>query len=246
MKNYSIILLKDSSNDVHQYHFGGKFIFLLLVLFLIGAASLSWIYFDQYLKISNQQQLLEKQELAKTAYQKQIDLYDGRESRISFLEDYVEELKQSAYNSKLMFKKHSALFSSNIKKLDEMHDFICQTLEAECASNLSDQANTHQTVQWLDMVSQDFVLFNQNLQEYASQRRGFEEQENTIQQLRRQLVETEQELSEHMEFLKVNQETVNRLTKKITNTTGISLSNCLLYTSPSPRDLSTSRMPSSA
>ena len=209
---------------MHQYHFGGKFIFFLLVLFLIGAASLSWIYFDQYLKISNQQQLLEKQELAKTAYQKQIDLYDGRESRISFLEDYVKELKQSAYNSKLMFKKHSALFSSNIKKLDEMHNFICQTLEAECTSNLSDQANTHQTVQWLDMVSQDFVLFNQNLQEYASQRRGFEEQENTIQQLRRQLVETEQELSEHMEFLKVNQETVNRLTKKITNTTGISLS----------------------
>ena len=70
MKNYSIILLKDSSNGVHQYHFGGKFIFFLLVLFLIGAASLSWIYFDQYLKISNQQQLLEKQELAKTAYQK--------------------------------------------------------------------------------------------------------------------------------------------------------------------------------
>ena len=224
MKNYSILLLKDSSTGVHQYHFGGRFIFFLLVLFLIGAASLSWIYFDQYLKISNQQQLLEKQELAKTAYQKQIDLYDGRESRISFLEDYVEELKQSAYNSKLMFKKHSALFSSNIKKLDEMHNFICQTLEAECTSNLSDQANTHQTVQWLDMVSQDFVLFNQNLQEYASQRRGFEEQENTIQQLRRQLVETEQELSEHMEFLKVNQETVNRLTKKITNTTGISLS----------------------
>jgi len=224
MKNYSIILLKDSSNGVHQYHFGGKFIFFLLVLFLIGAASLSWIYFDQYLKISNQQQLLEKQELAKTAYQKQIDLYDGRESRISFLEDYVKELKQSAYNSKLMFKKHSALFSSNIKKLDEMHNFICQTLEAECTSNLSDQANTHQTVQWLDMVSQDFVLFNQNLQEYASQRRGFEEQENTIQQLRRQLVETEQELSEHMEFLKVNQATVIRLTKKISKTTGIRLS----------------------
>ena len=174
MKNYSILLLKDSSTGVQQYYFGGKFIFFLLVLFLIGAASLSWIYFDQYLKISNQQQLLEKQELAKTTYQKQIDLYDGRESRISFLKDYVEELKQSAYNSKLMFKKHSALFSSNIKKLDEMHNFICQTLEAECTSNLSAQANTHQTVQWLDMVSQDFVLFNQNLQEYSSQRRGFE------------------------------------------------------------------------
>ena len=224
MKSYSIILLKDSSKGVHQYHLGGKFIFSLLLLFLTGAASLSWIYFDQYLKIANQRQLLEKQELAKSAYQKQIDLYDGRESRITFLEDYVEELKQSAYNGKLMFKKHSALFSSNIKKLDEMHNYICQTLEAECSTKLSDQLNTQQTVKWLNMVYQDFVLFNQNIQKYASQRKGFEEQENTIQQLRRKLVETEQELSEHMEFLKVNQETVNRLTQKITKTTGISLS----------------------
>ena len=224
MKSYSIILLKDSSKGVHQYHLGGKFIFFLLLLFLTGAASLSWIYFDQYLKIANQRQLLEKQELAKSAYQKQIDLYDGRESRITFLEDYVEELKQSAYNSKLMFKKHSALFSSNIKKLDEMHNYICQTLEAECSTKLSDQFNTQRTVKWLDMVYQDFVLFNQNLHEYVSQRKGFEEQEITIQKLRRKLVETEQELSEHMEFLKVNQETVNRLTQKITKTTGISLS----------------------
>ena len=224
MKSYSIILLKDSSKGVLQYHLGGKFIFFLLLLLLTGVASLSWIYFEQYLKIADQRQLLEKQELAKSAYQKQIDLYDGRESRITFLEDYVEELKQSAYNSKLMFKKHSALFSSNTKKLDEMHNYICQTLEAECSTKLSDQLNTQQTVKWLDMVYQDFVLFNQNLQEYASQRKGFEEQENTIHQLRRKLVETEQELSEHMEFLKVNQETVNRLTQKITKTTGISLS----------------------
>ncbi len=224
MKSYSIILLKESSKGVHQYHLGGKLIFFLLLLFFTGAASLSWIYFDQYLRIANQRQLLEKQELAKSAYQKQIDLYDGRESRITFLEDYVEELKQSTYNSKLMFKKHSALFSSNIKKLDQMHNYICQTLEAECSTKLSDQINTQETVKWLDTVYQDFVLFNQNLQEYVSQRKGFEEQENTIHQLRRKLVETEQELSEHMEFLKVSNDTVNRLTQKITKTTGISLS----------------------
>ena len=224
MKNYSIILLKENSKGVHQYHWGSKFIFFLLLLFLTAAATLSWIYFDQYLQISNQRQLLEKQELAKTEYQKQIDLYDGREAHIAFLEDYVEELKQSAFNSKLVFKKHSALISSNIKKIDEMHNYICQTLEGECSTKLSDQVNPQQTVKWLKMVHQDFVLFNQNLQEYVSRRIGFEEQENTIQQLRRKLVVTEQELSEHMEFLKVNQETAERLAKKITNTTGISLS----------------------
>ena len=157
--------------------------------------------------------MLEKQELAKTAYQKQIDLYDGRESRIAFLEDYVEELKQSAYNGKLMFKKHSALFSSNLKKLDEMHNYICQTLEGECSIKLGDPLSTQETVEWLDMVYQDFVLFSQNIQEYVTRRKGFEEQENTIQQLRRKLVETELELSEHMEFFKVTNDTVNRLTQ---------------------------------
>ena len=42
--------------------------------------------------------------------------------------------------------------------------------------------------------------------------------------LRGQLVEAEQDLSEHMEYLKVNQATVTRLTKKISKTTGIRLS----------------------
>jgi murein DD-endopeptidase MepM/ murein hydrolase activator NlpD len=224
MKSFSILLLKDSNTGVHQYHFGAKLIFSLLAIFLFGAASLSWLYYDQFQTISNQYQLLEKQEMDKTAYQKQIDLYDGRESRISFLEDYVEELKQSAYNSKVMFKKHSALFSSNINKLDEVHKYICQTLEGQCTASLNNKENPLQTVQWLEKVNQDFVLFNQHLQEYSSHRRSFEEQANTIQQLRRQLVETEQELSEHMEFLKVNQETVNRLTKKISKTTGLTLS----------------------
>ena len=224
MKSYSIILLKNSNKGVLQYHFGGRFIFFLFLLLFTASATLIWIYFDQYLKITNQRQLLEKQELAKTSYQKQIDIYDGREAHITFLEDYVEELKQSAYSSNLMFKKHSALFSSNIKKLDEVHKYICQTLESECSNSLSEQVSDQQKVKWLEMVYKDFIQFDQNLQEYISKRKGFEEQENTIQQLRRKLIETEQELSEHMEFLKFNQVTVNRLTKKITNTTGISLS----------------------
>ena len=161
MKSYSIILLKGSNRGVHQYHFGSVFIFFLLLLFFTGATTLGWIYFDQNKRISNQRQLLEKQELSKTTFQKQIDLYDGREAHITFLEDYVEELKQSAYSNKLMFKKHSALFSSNIKKLDEMHNYICQTLENECSTMLNDPLSTQKTVEWLEMVYDDFVLFNQ-------------------------------------------------------------------------------------
>lgn len=224
MKNFSILLLKDSNFGVSQYHFGAKFMFFLLTLILVGAGALGWKFFDQHQTILKQAQLLEKQENTQIAFQQRIDLYDGRESRISFLENYVEELKQSSHNSDVMFKKHLALFRSNTHKLDELHDYMCQTLEAQCTPKLKDQTNPQQTVQWLDQIYQDFLLFNQSLQEFASNRRSFEEQANTIQQLRGQLVETEQDLSEHMEFLKVNQATVIRLTKKISKTTGIRLS----------------------
>ena len=70
----------------------------------------------------------------------------------------------------------------------------------------------------------DFLVFQQSLQKFDTQRRSVEEQSNIIEQLRAQLFETEQNLSEHMEFLKVNKETVSRLTKKISKTTGIKLS----------------------
>ena len=41
-------------------------------------------------------------------------------------------------------------------------------------------------------------------------------------------------------------EAVSEISKSVKNSIPCGLSSCLLYTSPSPRDLSTSRMPSSA
>ena len=97
MKNFSIILLKDSNFGVSQYHFGAKFMCFLLTLILVGAGALGWKFFDQHQTILKQAHLLEKQENTQIAFQQRIDLYDGRESRISFLENYVEELKSFSY-----------------------------------------------------------------------------------------------------------------------------------------------------
>ncbi len=224
MSNFSILLLKDSDVGVRQYHFGKKLLFFLLTLLMLGAAVLAWKFFEQYQTIAKQSQLLNKQEQSQIAFQQRVDLYDGRESRISFLEDYVEELKQSEQNSNVMHKKHTALFRSNTHKLGELHNFICQTLETQCAANLNIQGNRQQTMQWLEQISEDFVAFNQYLQKFDSRRKSFEEQANTIEQLRGQLIETEQSLSEHMEYLKVNQETVTRLKNKMIKATGITLS----------------------
>jgi len=224
MSNFSILLLKDSDVGVRQYHFGRKLLIFLLTLLILGTAVLAWKFFEQYQTIAKQSQLLNKQEQSQIAFQQRVDLYDGRESRISFLEDYVEELKQSEQNSNVMHKKHTALFRSNTHKLGELHNFICQTLETQCAANLNIQGNRQQTMQWLEQISEDFVAFNQSLQKFDSRRRSFEEQANTIEQLRGQLIETEQSLSEHMEFLKVNQETVTRLKNKMIKATGITLS----------------------
>jgi len=224
MSNFSILLLKDSDVGVRQYHFGKKLLFFLLTLLMLGVAVIAWKFFEQYQIIVKQSHLLNKQEQSQIAFQQRVDLYDGRESRISFLEDYVEELKQSEQNSNIMHKKHTALFRSNTHKLSELHNFICQMLETQCAPNLNIQANRQQTMQWLDQISEDFVAFNQSLQKFDSRRRSFEEQANTIEQLRGQLIETEQSLSEHMEYLKVNQETVTRLKNKMIKATGITLS----------------------
>ena len=224
MSNFSIILLKDSDVGVRQYHFGTKLLLFFLTILLLGSSALVWKFIEQHKINEKQSHLLEKQEKTQMAFQQRIDLYDGRESRISFLEAYVEELKQSEHNSNIMFKKHSALFRSNTLKLDEIHNFICQTMETKCTPNLNNRTDPKQTVQWLEQIFQDFLIFNQSIEKYDSQRRSFEEQANTIQQLRGQLVEAEQNLSEHMEFLKVNQETVSRLANKISKTTGIKLS----------------------
>ena len=85
MINFSILLLKDSNFGVSQYHFGANFMFFLLTLIFVGAGALGWKFFDQNQPILKQAQLLEKQENTQIAFQQRIDLYDGRESRISFL-----------------------------------------------------------------------------------------------------------------------------------------------------------------
>ncbi|MEE2599903.1 MAG: M23 family metallopeptidase [SAR324 cluster bacterium] len=223
MSNFSIILLKENDSGVGQYHFGKKLLYFLFILLILGAAALGWKFFEQYQTIGKMGQLIEKQEKNEIAFQQRIDLYDGRESRISFLENYVKELKQSEQNSNVMHKKHTALFRSNTTKLDELHKFICQIIETQCTPSLTIEATPQQTIQWLEQVSQDFMIFNQSINKFDSRRRSFEEQANTIEYLQGQLVETKQSLSEHMEFLKVNKETVTRLTKKISKATGIKL-----------------------
>ena len=214
MSNFSIILLKENDFGVGQYHFGKKLLYFLFILLILGAAALGWKFFEQYQTIGKMGQLIEKQEKNEIAFQQRIDLYDGRESRILFLENYVKELKQSEQNSNVMYKKHTALFRSNTTKLDELHKFICQIMETQCTPSLTIEATPQQTIQWLEQVSQDFMIFNQSINKFDSRRRSFEEQANTIEYLQGQLVETKQSLSEHMEFLKVNKETVTRLTKK--------------------------------
>ena len=59
MKNFSILLLKDSNFGVSQYHFGAKFMFFLLTLILVGVGALGWKFFDQHQTILKQAQLLD-------------------------------------------------------------------------------------------------------------------------------------------------------------------------------------------
>ncbi len=223
MSSYSILLLKKNNSGVSQFHFGSALLVFFLVLLLGGASALGALFYLQNQTIHTQTQTILEQETEQAKLQRRIDMYDGRESRINFLEDYVEELKHDAYNSEITLKKHLALMNSSITKLAELQDYMCGAFRVNCNSNRLDPRNSRQVVQWFDQVQRDFEQMDQSLREFSLKRETFEEQANTIEELRAQITLMEQNLAEHVEFIKVNQDTVDRLSKKISKATGIVL-----------------------
>jgi murein DD-endopeptidase MepM/ murein hydrolase activator NlpD len=78
-------------------------------------------------------------------------------------------------------------------------------------------------VDWLQNMQRDFDLMDKSLKDFALNRKSFEEQAATIEELQAQLKQMEQNLAEHVEYIEVNQSTIDRLNRKISKATGISL-----------------------
>ena len=155
--------------------------------------------------------------------QRRIDMFDGREARIEFLEDYVEELKQNAYSSEITLKKHMALMETSVTQISRLHDSLCETLNVSCIIQGNNKMPLINEVDWLQNMQRDFDLMDKSLKDFALNRKSFEEQSATIEELQAQLKQMEQNLAEHVEYIEVNQSTIDRLNRKISKATGISL-----------------------
>ncbi|MGK5093384.1 M23 family metallopeptidase [Deltaproteobacteria bacterium TL4] len=221
MKEFSIIFLKNPNAVVYHFSVGSKLVYGVIACVLSGFIALGCLYYSQHQKIIQQQQMIAEQDTAKATLRQEIGLFSDKEERIAFLEDYVEELKESANNSETALKKHIALTKTNIDKLKELHDYICDTLAAECLSNTYDPHHPHQAVSWMELLSHNFQQFDRVLKQFNSRKVTYEEQASLIKQLRLKISEMERELEGNLQLVKAKGQTVDLLSEKIQEVTGI-------------------------
>jgi len=223
MTRYTLLLLKKNDTGAKQIHFGSLLIFFIFFVVIVAGSGMGYLFYDQNKKLISQQQVILEQETMQAGLQRRIDMFDGREARIEFLEDYVEELKQNAYTSEITLKKNMALMETSITQISRLHDSLCGTLNVSCIIQGSDEMPLINEVDWLQNMQRDFDLMDKSLKDFALNRKSFEEQAATIEELQAQLKQMEQNLAEHVEYIEVNQSTIDRLNRKISKATGISL-----------------------
>ena len=223
MTRYTLLLLKKDDTGSRQLHFGSLFLFFILFIVAFTSAGLGYFFYNQNKILITQQQVILEQETMQADLQRRIDMFDGREARIEFLEDYVEELKHNAYTSEITLKKHMTLVESSILQISRLHDSMCGILKTSCVIKGSDQQQPLKEVEWLHEMQRDFDLMDKALKKFALNRKSYEEQASRIEELQAQLKQMEQNLAEHVEYIEVNQSTIDRLNRKISKATGITL-----------------------
>ena len=223
MTRFTLLLLKKNDTGAKQIHFGSLLIFFIFFVVIVAGSGMGYLFYDQNKKLISQQQVILEQETMQADLQRRIDMFDGREARIEFLEDYVEELKQNAYSSEITLKKHMALMETSVTQISRLHDSLCETLNVSCIIQGNNKMPLINEVDWLQNMQRDFDLMDKSLKDFALNRKSFEEQSATIEELQAQLKQMEQNLAEHVEYIEVNQSTIDRLNRKISKATGISL-----------------------
>ena len=91
MTRYTLLLLKKNDTGAKQIHFGSLLIFFIFFVVIVAGSGMGYLFYDQNKKLISQQQVILEQETMQADLQRRIDMFDGREARIEFLEDYVEE-----------------------------------------------------------------------------------------------------------------------------------------------------------
>ena len=130
---------------------------------------MSFLFYRQEQMMKSQLKIILEQETAQADRQRRIDMFDGREARIDFLEDYVEELKQNAYNSDITLKKNLALLESSLSRFSQLHESMCEILDVRCGRKVFNSEDSRKTLAWLEQVQNDLEMMDSSIREFALQ-----------------------------------------------------------------------------
>ena len=155
MRHFDIRIIRYRESGVQQRVVSGVLIIAVLVLVLAAGAGAGVFFHQQSQTIVEQQRIIRDQEANQAKLQRRVDMFDEREARIEFLEDYVAELKQSAQSSETAYRKHLALVQGGMEKLEQIHNFMCGRLNIPCAPNPYSMSNPREGLQWLEILQQD-------------------------------------------------------------------------------------------
>ncbi len=222
MKDFSILFLKTPDSVARQVSFNHKTVYVCGFLFVCMVISLISLYSFQHQQITAQREQIAQQEKTHTLLQKEIDAFASKEERIRFLESYVEELKTTTYASENALKQHMVLYQSSVNKLKTLHNYICQTMDMQCAKNIEDPDNAEEVIAWMEGVGNNFQTLGESVKAFYDKKVSVEEQEDTIRHLRMRIVQTEQKLAQHLELVKTKEKAIDELSKRIHDVTGIS------------------------
>lgn len=221
MKEYSIIFIKNPSSDVRQFNLGkgslyGIFGFFFTIALLLGA-----VYFSQYQAIESQKEKIVQYQMTQENLNQKIASFSEKEARIDFLENYVVELKDNAFNSEKALKDHLKLVNENTAKLIELQNYVSRVLGVDSELEFAQSNDPSVQVALLNEMNNNFSQLENAIKEFAARRSNFQEQEATIKQLNLKIAQSEKELAEHIRLVKSKEKALQELSDRIQKVTGI-------------------------
>ncbi len=222
MKEFSILFLKNPTATARQYSVSYSAVYAVCFVCLCTVVSLGGLYYFQHQKIIEQQNQLEKQEHARTLLRDEIDAFSEKEERIAYLESYVEELKQIAFDSENSLQSHMTAFKQSLDNLAQLHAYVCSTMKVACATaDQYSRENPEDAVAWMGEIHENFTALGQAVKKFSEKKITSEEQESTIKQLQLRIAHMEQQLATNLDIVKSKERSMAALSKRIRKVTGI-------------------------
>lgn len=218
MKEPFILFFNNPYGAARQYALSYKLLYALGSVVVGAFLCLGLLYYLQHREIVAQQEVLKVQK-------KEIDGFSKKESRIVFLESYLDELKRSSYQSELALKKHTVRYQNSMEKLQELHGHVCKIMSVECVEQKQGAdkiwAEAEKTVQWMEKVGANLETLAQTVTDFNIKKTTIEDQQKTIAELEQRIAQTDAQLAKHLELVQSKEKAITQISEKIHKVTGI-------------------------